>query len=167
MTEVDSFAFGFVFLTNNTKGTNLFDSSPKVAAGLFKRWLNILPDPVISPPTLRDDFLALYEAEFSQQGASNNQFDFLKSMIFKLPTMHRWLLKDCILFLTNAIKSTMNSYTSLAIATIFGPIFFRASPETPYYSISIAITDYLFANAASLFSVRSLIRFSCYLSSDV
>jgi len=117
----------------------------------------MLPDPIISPPTLRDDFLAVYEAEFAQQDSINNSFDFLKSMIFKLPTMHRWLLKDCILFLTNAIKSTMNSYTSLAIATIFGPIFFRASPEVSYYALSIGITDYMFANAAALFSVRLLI----------
>eukprot|EP01102_Stenamoeba_stenopodia_P004493 TRINITY_DN1478_c0_g1_i2.p1 TRINITY_DN1478_c0_g1~~TRINITY_DN1478_c0_g1_i2.p1 ORF type:complete len:1321 (+),score=315.07 TRINITY_DN1478_c0_g1_i2:401-4363(+) len=130
--------------------TNLFDSSPKVAAGLFKKWLSMLPDPLISPTTIRDDLLYLYEVEAPQE--TNNLFDFMKSLIFKLPTMHRWLLKDCISFLTSTFKSTMNSYTSPAISTIFGPIFFHTPSDSPAYSTSIAITDYMFANATQLFS---------------
>ncbi|KAJ7381069.1 Protein fam13a [Desmophyllum pertusum] len=90
-------------------------------AGLLKLFLRELPEPPI-PQSMTTDFIKIYQAHKDDRGGLSE----IKALLEKLPASHYILLKYLCDFLVKvSMNEENNKMSSMALAIVFGPNFFR------------------------------------------
>lgn len=90
-------------------------------AGLLKLFLRELPDPPI-PQSMTADFIKVHQAHKDDRGGLSE----IKTLLEKLPASNYQLLKYLCNFLVKvSMNEENNKMSSMALAIVFGPNFFR------------------------------------------